>query len=116
MEEKVSWQRVDKAAKAYMKHRGMDVIDQDDDHFYFCYDKEESNYVICKVELAGLDTDFDRSNEARMYFESKMVAFMSKHASDLSTDAEIRFDIIQFQIINNNRALVRHAVHFTFNA
>ena len=108
MEEKVSWERVDKAG-------GMDIIDQDDDHFYFCYDKEESSYVICKVELADVDTDFDRSNKERMLFESKMVAFMSKHASDIEANAEIRFDIIQFQVINNDRALVRHAVHFTFS-
>ena len=110
MDEKIiSKDKVMKAAKRYLNLYGYDFLGKTSNGFLVC--QNEDDLVLVNVCWACNAPEFPESDveTLRHEFETAMLEWVRKYPDD--ADYKVSCDEIQFNIIREDRSLVRHCVN-----
>jgi len=110
MDEKIiDRNKVIKGARRYLNLYGYDVLGETSNGFLVC--QNEDDLVLVNVCWACNASEFPESDveTLRHDFEEAMFEWVQKYPDD--ADYKVSCDEVQFNIIRNDRALVRHCVN-----
>ena len=102
-----------KSAKAYLKHRGYQILDTNWTCSAGTVDlvvKQDDMLVF--VEIVVSDSGFPKecnSEKKRERFENIAIAYIQ--TKDDICDVRVRFDVLAISVISNDKAMIRHHVN-----
>lgn len=97
--------RLEKAAIRYLKMIGHTIVDEDS----IVSIDNEANQLVMTCVINGFVEP--KPNCFMPYLEKEMTDWLSRHP-DECREMAVRFDLIFFNVLNENRALLKHVINY----
>lgn len=96
-----------KAAKRYLHLKDVEILGTKD-RFIVFHDLNEDSQVFAYIANKDGYESIDKA-DLQHAFEQTAISFMKEN--DIAFEGDLRCDLIEFNVIKNNRAIVRHTIN-----
>ena len=99
-------ERVKKAAKRFLIRKGYEILDDDYDSLIVALD--DDTVVFLDLIVGNRESGLKDTNMSRKEFESVVINWLA--TNDDQTDKAVRFDVLSFVIVSEDKAMLRHEI------
>lgn len=99
-------ERIKTAAKTFLTHKGYEILDDNYDPLMVAL--ENDTIVFLDITIGNKESGFKDTNLSRKEFESIAINWLA--ANDNQIDKAIRFDILSFVLVDEDKAILRHEI------
>ena len=99
-------ERVKEAPKRFLIRKGYEILDDDYDSLIVALD--DDTVVFLDLIVGNRESGLKDTNMSRKEFESVVINWLA--TNDDQTDKAVRFDVLSFVIVSEDKAMLRHEI------
>lgn len=99
-------ERVKAAAKRFLIRKGYEILEDDYDSLIVALD--DDTVVFLDLIVGNRESGLKDTNMSRKEFESVVINWLA--TNDDQTDKAVRFDVLSFVIVSEDKAMLRHEI------